>query len=72
MIEKIKELIDEYELKLKGTNKQFDEELLKLDPKDMASFKPSKASILFGYKECYEEVTNELKKLVQEVEAVGN
>lgn len=72
MIEKIKELIEKLELKLKGTNKQFDEELLKLDPKDLASFKPSKASILFGYKECYEEVTKELKKLVQEIEAEEN
>ena len=72
MVEKLQELIEQFEIKIKATDRQFDEELLQLDPNEMKNFRPSRTSILFGYKECYEEVVKELKKLVQESERDEN
>lgn len=72
MEEKLEDLISRYEIRTQGIEKQFDEEMLKIDPKRVACFRPSKASILYGYEKCYEEVIRELKKLVQETTETGN
>lgn len=60
------ELIKKYEIKIEGTDRAFDEELLNTDPKEMKNFRPSKLSILYGYKECYESVLKDLKELAKE------
>lgn len=60
------ELIEKYEMKIEGTDRAFDEELLNADPKEMKNFRPSKLSILYGYKECYESVLKDLKELAKE------
>lgn len=62
----IEDLIKKYEIRLAGTERQFDQELLKLDPSDVAHYLPSKTSILYGYKSCYGEVLKDLKLLLHE------
>lgn len=58
MIDRLKELIENYEIRIAATDHQFDDELLK-------NGMNMQTNILYGYKSCYEEVVRDLEKIVQ-------
>lgn len=58
MIDRLKELIENYKIRIEATDRQFDDELLK-------NGMNMQTNILYGYKSCYEEVARDLEKIVQ-------
>lgn len=58
MIDRLKELIENYEIRIAATDHQFDDELFK-------NGMNTKTNILYGYKSGYEEVVRDLEKIVQ-------
>lgn len=57
MIERIRQLIEDYKIRIEATDRQFDQELLDHGMN-------TQANILYGYKSCYEEVVKDLEKIV--------
>lgn len=58
MIDRLKELIENYEIRIAAIDHQFDDELLK-------NGMNMQTNILYGYKSGYEEVVRDLEKIVQ-------